>query len=110
MNWSATTPVRLTTPVQDTTDNWLRGGTRSYNKSVNTTYTITTDWLTQDEVELIKNAVKSPQVWGYIGQEDFPYTAKIKETNYVVKTIKQVKMYTVTFNVEFSTEQTMQTI
>ena len=110
MNWSGTTPVRLTTPVQDTTDNWLRGGTRSYNKSVNTTYTITTDWLTQDEVELIKNAVKSPQVWGYIGQEDFPYTAKIKETNYVVKTIKQVKMYTVTFNVEFSTEQTMQTI
>jgi hypothetical protein len=109
MNWSGVTPVVLTTPVQDTTNNWLKGGIRSYNKSVNTTYTITTDWLTQDEVELIKNSVQSPQIWGYIGQEDFPYTAKIKETNYIVKTIKQVKMYTVTFNVEFSTEQSMQT-
>ena len=109
MNWFALTPVRLTTPVQDTTDNWLRGGIRDYNKSVKTTYTITTDWLLQEEVELIKNAVQSSQVWAYIGQEDFPYTANIKETSYAVKTIKQIKMYTVTFNVEFSTEQTMQT-
>jgi hypothetical protein len=107
VNWSATTPVALT---NDTTLNWLRGGVRQYNRAIKTKWQITSDFLTQEEVEFIKGIVKSPQTWVYIGQEDFPFTCKISESSYTVKTIKQVKLYTANFTLEFSTEQSMQNI
>lgn len=105
VNWSGTTPVQLT---GNTTQNWLRGGIRQYNKNVFTSWTIQSDWLTQDEVELMKTIVQSPQIWAYVGQEDFPYTCKVKETSYTVKTIKQVKMYNATFTIEFANNHSMQ--
>ena len=105
MNWSGTTPVQLD---GNTTQNWLRGGIRQYNKNVFTSWTIQSDWLTQGEVELMKTAVESAQIWAYIGQEDFPYTCKIKETSYTVKTIKQVKMYNATFTIELANNHSTQ--
>lgn len=107
VNWSSTTPVELS---GDTTQNWLRGGVRQYNKSVNTKWTITSDFLTQDDVELLKGIVESPQTWIYIGTDDFPYTCKVTENSYTVKTIKMVKLFTATFNVDISTIKSMQTI
>lgn len=107
VNWSATTPVQLT---DDTTQNWLRGGVRQYNRAVRTKWQITSDFLTQEQVEFLKGIVKSSQTWVYIGQEDFPYTCKVSEESYTVKTIKQVKLYTANFVLEFSTEQSMQNI
>lgn len=107
MNWSGTTPVELT---GDRTQNWLRGGFRQYDRTQSDSWTITSDWLTQDEVEYLKEVVSSSQVWAYIGQDDFPYTATIKQTSYTTKTIKMVKMYTVTFTVEFSTNASIQNI
>jgi hypothetical protein len=107
VNWSSTTPVELS---GDTTQNWLRGGVRQYNKTVNTKWTITSDFLTQDDVELLKGIVESPQTWIYIGTDDFPYTCKVTENSYTVKTIKMVKLFTATFNVEISTIKSMQTI
>ena len=107
VDWSATTPVVLS---NDTTQNWLKGGIRSYNKAVKRKWTITSDFLTQDQVEFLKGIVMSPQTWVYIGQEDFPYTCKVSEQSYTVKTIKQVKMFTANFTLEFSTEQSMQNI
>ena len=82
----------------------------SFNKVVENKWTITTNWLTQDEVNLLKEAVQSPQTWAYIGQEDFPYTCKIAESTYTVKTIKQVKLFTATFNIEINTDRTMQIV
>lgn len=105
INWSGTRPVETS---GDTTQNWLRGGIRLYNTSQKDTWTIQSDWLTQEEVEFIKGVVASSQVWAYIGQDDFPYTAVIKETSYTVKTIKMVKVYNVTFNIEISTTQSIQ--
>jgi len=107
VNWSGTTPVELS---GDTTQNWLRGGNRQYNKVVNTKWTITSDFLTQEEVELLKGVVESPQTWIYIGTDDFPYTCRVTENSYTVKTVKMVKLFTATFNVEISTQKTMQTI
>lgn len=107
MNWSGTTPVQTS---NDTTQNWLKGGLKLYNKTQKDTWTIQSDWLTQEEVEFIKGVVASSQVWAYVGEDDFPYVAKIKEASYTVKTIKMVKVYNVTFNVEFSTVQSMQNI
>ena len=107
VDWSGTTPVVLS---DDTTQNWLKGGVRQYNRAVKTKWQITSDFLTQEEVEFLKGIVKSSQTWVYIGQEDFPYTCKVSEQSYTVKTIKQVKLYTANFVLEFSTEQSMQNI
>ena len=107
VDWSSTTPVVLS---NDTTQNWLRGGIRQYNKVVRRKWQITSDFLTQEQVEFLKGIVMSPQTWVYIGQEDFPYTCKVSEQSYTVKTIKQVKLYTANFVLEFSTEQSMQNI
>ena len=111
VNWGGTTPVQLPdNPSGDTTQNWLRGGTRQYNKGTTSRWTITSDFLLQPEVDFLKGIVESPQTWVYLGEDDYPFTCKVSEASYVVKTIKQVKMYTVTFNLELSTQRTMQTI
>ena len=107
VDWSSTTPVVL---LDDTTQNWLKGGVRQFNRAIKTKWQITSNFLTQEQVEFLKGIVKSSQTWVYIGQEDFPYTCKVSEQSYTVKTIKQVKLYTANFVLEFSTEQSMQNI
>ena len=105
MNWSGLTPVVTS---GNTSANWLKGGNKHYNKSVSTRWTIQSDFLSQTEVDFLKNIVKSSQIWAYLGDQDWPYTCKVVETSYTVKTIKMVKMFTATFNIELSTTQTMQ--
>jgi hypothetical protein len=102
--WGSTSPVVTS---GDKTQNWLHGGEKTYLKDINTTWTIQSDWLTQEEVELMKDVVESSQVWAYVGPKDFPYTCTVKETSYTVKTIKQVKMYNATFTVQFANNHTM---
>jgi hypothetical protein len=77
---------------------------------VNTRWTITSDFLTQEQVDFLKGIVESSQTWVYISDDDWPYTCKVSEGSYTVKTIKQVKLFTATFNMELSTQRTMQTI
>jgi len=111
VDWSSATPVQLSdNPSGDTTQNWLRGGIRQYDKMVNTRWTITSDFLTQEQVDFLKGIVESSQTWVYISDDDWPYTCKVSEGSYTVKTIKQVKLFTATFNMELSTQRTMQTI
>ena len=110
VQWGSLTPVVTSSSGDDQTQNWIKGGDRSFNKLITNTWKITSDWLTQDEVEFLKNAIQSSQRWAYIGEEDFPYTCKIVETNYTVKTIKMVKVYNVTFTIETAVDRTMQTI
>lgn len=105
--WSNTTPVITS---GDKTQNWLHGGDKNYNKIVTTKWTIMSDWLTQEQVEFIKDVIQSPQVWIYIGQKDFPYTGKILETSYTVKTIKMVKMFKANFSFEVSIDRSMQNV
>lgn len=107
VDWSALTPIKTD---GDQTQNWLKGGSRHYNRIIRNKWTITSDYLTQEQVNFLQNLVLSPQVWFYIGEDDFPYTCTIKETTYTRKTIKQVKLFTATFNVEVSTDRTMQTV
>ena len=107
VDWSSLTPVKTS---GDQTQNWLKGGSRHYNRIIKNHWTITSDYLTQEQVNFLQNLVLSPQVWFYVGEDDFPYTCTIKETSYTTKTIKQVKLFTATFNVEVSTDRTMQTV
>jgi hypothetical protein len=114
LNWSGSVPVtQLGSFYPPTATLAIKGGNKVYNKSIQTTWKLTTDWLTQDQITLLKDCAKSSQVLLYIKGEStiydyFPYACTIKNATYSVKLIKAYKMYTVTFEVELAQPQKMQ--
>lgn len=105
LNWSATTPVALS---GDKTENWIRGGNKSYNKNVTETYTIQSDWLLQDEVDLLAGIPESPQVWIYIGNTATPYTVNVSNATYTYKNVEQTKLVQASFDVTYTKVQQKQ--
>ena len=115
MNWSGSLPVpALGSSFPPVSPLATKGGSKTYNKNVATSWKLTTDWLTQEQVDLLQDCVKSSQVLLYLHNESstiydyFPYACRIKNASYSVKLIKAYKMYNVTFDVELSQIQTMQ--
>ena len=96
LNWNSTTPV-VTDGSINTSPNWMRGGAKSFNKVVTRTFTIQSDWLTQEYVDYLGAIPESPSVWGYIGDEVNPYTVTIEKADYTYKNVKQVKLVQGTF-------------
>jgi len=92
--------------VTDTTINdlWLRGGNRSFNKVVQETFTIQTDFLLQEEVDFLGAIPESPQVWIYVGQEGFdvPKLVTVTNVSYTYQTVKQVKLVQATLEMTYS--------
>ena len=87
----------MTDPSADTSPNWMRGGAKSFNKVVTRTFTIQSDWLTQEYVDFLGAIPESPSVWAYIGDEVNPYTVIVQKADYTYKNIEQVKMVQGTF-------------
>lgn len=115
LNWSGAVPVTpLNSSYPPTATLAIKGGEKVYNKNIATSYKLTTDWLTQEQVNLLKDCAKSSQVLLYIHDDQstiydyFPYSCKVKNASYSVKLIKAYKMYNVTFEVELSQPQKMQ--
>jgi hypothetical protein len=113
INWSETTPV----PVGVTDPSgylMVQGGTKVYNKMANTQWTIQTDWLTQDQVNLLEGLAKSPQVLAYIHEEgnefsDYsPYPVTITDTKYSVKNVRQNKLTQGEFTIALTIPQKLQ--
>jgi hypothetical protein len=96
LNWNSTEPV-VTNKTSNTSPNWMRGGSKSFNKVVNRTFTIQSDWLTQEYVDYLGAVSESPSVWAYIGTAATPYTVIVDKAEYTYKNIKQVKMVQATF-------------
>ena len=96
LSWNSTTPV-VTNKTANTSPNWMRGGAKSFNKVVNRTFTIQSDWLTQEYVEFLGAVPESPSVWAYIGDESNPYTVIVDKADYTYKNVKQIKMVQATF-------------
>jgi hypothetical protein len=92
------------------------GGTKPYAKQAETTYAIQTDWLTQDQVNLLEGLVKSPQVLCYIKDPNntqadlIPYNCVVTNTSYTTKNVRQTKLVQGTFTVKLATTQNLQTI
>ena len=115
LNYSGSVPVQpLNSLYPPTAPLSVRGGNKTYNKAVATSYKLTTDWLTQDQVDLLKDCAMSSQVLLYIHNDTstifdyFPYACRVKNASYAVKLVKAYKLYTVTFDVELSSIQKMQ--
>jgi hypothetical protein len=95
MNWNLTTPVPMN--VQNPNQNLsIKGGNVIYNKQASTSWMLNTDWLTQDEVNLLEGLQKSSHVLAYFNDNLYnqyaPYSVRIGQTSYKTKNIKQVKM------------------
>jgi len=94
----------------------IRGGTKSYNKDVTTTRKIMTDWLTQEEVELLEGLQKSPQVMAYLHDpnnplsDDYPYTVNVVNTSYTTKNVRQVKLVQATIDIQYVMKQKIQNL
>jgi len=61
-----------------------------------TSWTLISDWITQDEVNLLEGLQKSPNVIAYFNDSAYnvavPYSVRIGQTSYKTKNIKQVKL------------------
>lgn len=116
MNWSSSTPVPMLGNAGVIKNLGVKGGDKAYNKSATTTYSIQSDWLTQDQIELLEGLQKSPQVLAYIHDElnvisdYYAYTATVSNTSYSVKNVKQVKLVQATFNLTITMSQKMQNV
>jgi hypothetical protein len=97
LNWNGTTPVVLDKTETNRSPNWMRGGAKSFNKVVARTFTIQSDWLTQEYVDFLGAIPESPSVWAYIGTDPIPYTVIVDKADYTYKNVKQIKMVQATF-------------
>lgn len=96
LNWNSTVPV-VVDKNSNTAPNWMRGGSKSFNKVVNRTFTIQSNWLTQEYVDFLGQVAESPSVWAYIGDAATPYTVIIDKADYTYKNVKQTKLVQATF-------------
>jgi len=84
----------------------ILGGVKPYNKMIKTTYSIESDWLDEDQIELLNGLQSSPQVMAYIHDSNntfsdyYPYTVKLKNKSYVTKNYKQNKLIQGKFEIE----------
>ena len=109
LRWGSTTPVALDTDT-NTTTNWLRGGDKSFNKTVTSKITISSDWLLQDEIDFLGAIPESPSVWAYVGTDPIPYTVIVDSLDYSYQTIKQVKVAIATFDMTITKTQQKQNL
>jgi hypothetical protein len=105
MNWSSSTPVPIN--VQNPNQNLnIKGGNVIYNKQAITSWMLNTDWLTQDEVNLLEGLQKSSNVLAYFNDSTYnqyaPYSVTIGQTSYKTKNIKQVKMVQAEFEINLN--------
>ena len=95
MNWSSLKPVteNVTNPNFNLQ---TKGGDVIYNKQATTSWTLNTDWLTQDEVNLLEGLQKSSNVIAYFNDTPYnvlvPQSVRIGQTSYKTKNVKQVKL------------------
>ena len=98
-------------PLTQNGDWWLRGGPKTFNKVVKTSYVLQTDWLSQAEVDFLGQIPESSQVWAYVGQNvDQPESIKITNVEYTYSTVAQQKLVQVTLECEYSKPQPKQNL
>ena len=108
INWASTTsPVPLNTD-SDKTGQWLKGGKKSFGKTVTTRFTAQTDWILQETVDLLGQISQSPSVWAYIGSSTTPETIEVTSIDYVFSNVKQQKLVQVTLECEVTKTQSKQ--
>jgi hypothetical protein len=116
MNWNLNTPVPALGSTPPINNLGIRGGQKSYNKDATTTRKIQSDWLTQEQIDLLEGLQKSPQVMAYIHDpnnslsDDYPYTVNVSNTSYTTKNVRQVKLVQASFDITYAIKQKIQNL
>jgi hypothetical protein len=108
LNWSGTRPVAVNGVDNNLAPNYMRGGSKSFNKTVTQTMEVQTDWLTQDQVDFLGYISQSPDVLGYVGDTNEPMTVKVLTIDYAYRLVKQVKLIQATYNLQYTKVQQKQ--
>ena len=114
MNLDGATPVEILDDGYPINKLGMTGGAKPYNKQAMRSYAIESDWLTQDQVDLLEGLIKSPQVLAYIHDEDndlsdvYPYVANITNKSYITKNVRQTKLVQGKFTLELAMPQKIQ--
>ena len=108
LNWSGTRPVAVNGVDSNLAPNYMRGGSKSFNKTVTETMEVQTDWLTQDQVDFLGYISQSPDVLAYIGDTATPLTVKVLTIDYAYRLVKQVKLIQATYNLQYTKVQQKQ--
>jgi hypothetical protein len=114
MNWSGSVPVaQLSSSYPPLGTLPTQGGDKIFNKTVTTSWQVQSDWLTQEEVDLLQGLQKSSMVIAYVYNGSaianaFPYSCKVKGDNYEVKLVKQQKLTQATFDLDLNITQALQ--
>jgi hypothetical protein len=116
MDWSSSRPVPQLNDSPIIRNLGVRGGNKALNKVVTTTRKIQTDWLTQEQVNLLEGLQKSVQVLAYIHDDNnslsdyYAYTCQVSNAAYTTKNIRQQKLVQVTFDLTYVMSQNMQNL
>lgn len=108
LNWSGQRPVAVSGVDANLSVNFMRGGAKSFNKNVFQRFAIQSDWLTQDDVDLLGYISQSPQVWCYVGTDNEPDTVQVVNVDYTYKLVKQVKLVQATLELMYTKVQQKQ--
>lgn len=115
VNWSGYLPVpQLDSTYPPFKTLPIQGGDKIYNKVATTKWKIQSDWLSQEELELMESLIKSTQVLAYFHKEEndiydsFPYSCKIIDKSFTTQLVKQKKLISATFEIEINMPQALQ--
>ena len=78
-------------------------GDSTANKTIETTYSAMTDWVTQEQSEYLKGLFNSPHVLGWDPDNRGPFLVAIKSTSYEVQTYARQKMFN--YQIDFTAGQ-----
>lgn len=117
INYSSTVPVPVAQPNSVPFGNAsVIGGVKPYIKLAETMYAIQTDWLLQEDIDVLEGLVKSPQVLAYIRDanntqaDNIPYNCVVTNTSYTTKNVRQTKLVQASFTIKLAMSQNLQTI
>ena len=109
INWTSVDDPYSSDSFTIKTDRWLRGGKKTFNKTVTTRFTIQTDWILQETVDALAAIPESSSVWAYIGTTATePVTIMITSIDYVYSNVKQQKLVQATMECEVTKTQSKQ--
>ena len=109
IKWNSTTSPYSLNSATVKIDQWLRGGKKSFGKTVTEKFSIQTDWILQETVDALGAIPESPSVWAYIGTDaTTPVTIEITSVDYVYSNVKQQKLVQATMECEITKVQPKQ--
>lgn len=118
INWSTSAP--FITSSSDLHDPYA-GADKSYNKTATFFYTIQSDWLVQEEVDILEGLLKSPRVLGTLTPTNTSvispdlillskqsFSCNIVDKSYSTKLVKAQKLVQATFKIRIPITQNIQ--